>query len=251
MFVQSAMLWDMGTRHCGMCPTSCIAPRTTHPASGVAIAAGRRRVSLIVAVLCAAMLLSLVASTAARADVRTGRCDTAAHRFALGHRVSHLRTVLKTREVWILHTGKDFGDEFFACWRPSGQARRIGFTSGGAAVTDTVLDSFVVNGRYVAFHIAASGDQHYDRFRSFDVKTLRLRRDSGDVPASQQPAPTALVMTSSGAIAWLASSTLHATDADGTRVLADPANGAITDLAASGSTVSWTQAAQQQTATLR
>ncbi|MEA2218351.1 MAG: hypothetical protein QOJ35_977 [Solirubrobacteraceae bacterium] len=210
-----------------------------------------RHLRLIVAMLCATTALSLAASSAGAAEVHTGRCDTAAHRFALGHRVSHLQTVVKTRRVWILHTAKDFGDEFFACWRPTGRARRIGFTSGGAAVVDTVLDSFVVSGRYVAFHISAGGDERYDRFRSFDVEALRARRDTGKVSAPAARTPTALVVTSTGAVAWLATGILHATDAAGTRVLADPASGPITDLAATGATASWTQAGQRRTATLR
>jgi hypothetical protein len=214
------------------------------------IPAAKRRRPVIVAMLCVVTSLSLLASSARAAEVLSGRCDTPAHRFGLGHRVSHLQTVLKTRRVWILHTAKDLGDEFFACWRPSGRARRIGVTSGGGAVTDTALSSFVINGRYVAFHIAASGDEHYDRFRSFDVQALRFRRDSGKASTPATPTPTALVVTSTGAIAWVASAALHATDATGTRVLADPANGPITDLVASAATVSWTQANHRQKVTL-
>jgi hypothetical protein len=246
-FVHAALLLPHRTRDASM---SSISTNTSRNALAAAPLPTRRRL-LIVTVLCAATALSLVTASARGAEVRTGRCDTAAHRFALGHRVSHLKTVVKTRDVWILHTAKDFGDEFFACWRPSGRARRIGFTSGGAAVTDTVLDSFTVNGRYVAFHIAAGGDEHYDRFRSFDVRALRARRDTGKVAVATPSTPTALAVTSTGAIAWLASATLHATDATGTRVLAGPAGGAITGLVATGATVSWEQAGQRQTATLR
>jgi hypothetical protein len=60
--------------------------------------------ALIVAMLCVMTSLSLLTSSARGAEVHGARCDTPAHRFALGHRVSHLQTVLKTRYVWILDT---------------------------------------------------------------------------------------------------------------------------------------------------
>ncbi|MEA2157365.1 MAG: hypothetical protein QOE11_3505 [Solirubrobacteraceae bacterium] len=208
--------------------------------------------SLRRAIVCAALVASVMAlaATAAPAATRAGRCATPAQRFALGHRVSHLRTVLKTRRVWILHTNKSFGDEYFACWRPTGLARRIGFTSGGAALTDTSLESFVLNGRFVAFHIRAAGDEHYDRFRSFDVRALRFARDTGKVPATQDATPTAVVVTSRGALAWLASATLHATDAGATRVIVAPSGGPISDFAARGRTVFWTQSGVRRSAAL-
>jgi hypothetical protein len=165
--------------------------------------------------------------------------------------VYRLHTVLQTSRVWILHTGKDFGDEFFACWKPAGKARRIAFTSGGAAVIDTVVNEWVISGRYVAFHVGAPGDEQYDEFMSLDVSTLRRRRFTGRLRTTASALPAQLVLTPTAALGWLASGTLGATDGNGTRVLAAASGGPISDVQATGHGLSWTQAGTRQSATLK
>jgi hypothetical protein len=211
-----------------------------------------RRHLLPLAVL-AATLAPSGAAHASSADRVQGRCDPQHHVIHLAHgTITGLQTVAQTQRIWVARTPRDFGAEYFACWKPTHRARRIAFNSGGAAVTDAFVDSVTLNGRYVAFHIGAAGDENYDRFESFDVSTLRLRRDTGKVPATP-PATrqTALAVTSTGALGWVAASTLHATDAAGTRELALPTGGPITALKSHGRKLLWVQAARQMSAALR
>jgi hypothetical protein len=212
----------------------------------------RRRLLLPLAVL-AATIAPSAAAHASSAHRVVGRCDPQHHVMHVAHgTITGLRTIAQTQRIWVARTPRDFGAELFACWKPTHRARRIAFNSGGAAVTDAFVDSVTLNGRYVAFHIGAAGDENYDRFESFDVSTLRQRRDTGKV-AAMAPAPrqTALAVTSTGALGWVAASTLHATDADGTRQLAVPAGGPITALKSHGRKLLWVQAAQRMSALLK
>jgi hypothetical protein len=198
------------------------------------------------------IVASAVPSTGAGAASQgIGRCATAKQRFALGSNRYRLHTVQQTRSVWILHTGRDFGDEFFACWKPTGKARRIVVGSGGAAVVDTVINEWVISGRYVAFHVGATSEAPYDEFTSFDVSTLRRRRYTGKLARTANASPSRLVVTPTGALGWLASGALGATDGDGTRVLATASAGPISDLHATSHGLSWTQAGRRHSTTLK
>jgi hypothetical protein len=212
----------------------------------------RRHLLVPLAVLAATLVPTAAAAQASSADRVHGRCDPQHHVIHLAHgAITGLKTIRETPRVWIARTRRDFGAEFFACWKPTHRARRIAFNSGGAAVTDASVDSVTLNGRYVAFHVGAAGDENYDRFESFDASTLRLRRDTGKVAATPPAArQTALAVTSTGALGWVAASTLHATDAAGTRALALATGGAITGVRAHGRKLLWVQASRQMSAAL-
>jgi hypothetical protein len=113
------------------------------------------------------------------------------------------------------------------------------------------LLDFSVNGRYLAYHLAAVGDENYDGFRSVDARTGEVVRDSGRVERRGVGIPHALALTDTGAIAWLHDSVLYATDANGTRTLATPDGGEISAPAARGRTVFWTQGGVPHSTVLR
>jgi hypothetical protein len=119
--------------------------------------------------------------------------------------------------------------------------------TGGAAVTDVILDSRVaVSGRVVAFHVFASGDRSYDYVRSFDVRSGRRLRSSGIVQRatgmlSQPLPPSAIATNSRGAILWLASGVLRVTDGENTRAVATTASGPITGLQVTAGQARWKQ----------
>lgn len=241
---------------------ACRRPRSNsrpcaHPPRKAYVARRMRRTAFITVAALAAALAAVPTANASRADRLHGRCDPAHHLIHIAHgTITGLHTIRQTKRVWIATTARDFGAEFFACWKPTHQARRIVANTGGAAVTDEIAGEFAVSGRYVAFHVAASGDETFDRFESFDVSTLRLRRDTGDLPATAtttgMPAtPTVVAVTSTGALGWLASGTLGATDAAGTRVLAQSTGGPIDGLASRGGTVSWNQNGRRASAALK
>jgi hypothetical protein len=216
-----------------------------------------KRPALVTIVAVAASLGAASTAAADSAGRDHGRCDPARHLIHLKRgSITGLHTLIQTRRVWVATTAREFGAEFFACWKPTRSARRIVVNTGGAAATDESADELTVSGRYVAFHVGALGDENFDRFESFDVSTLRRRRDTGKLPATASATgmpvdPTAVAVTSTGALGWLASGTLGATDADGSRVLAKSASGPIDGLLSRGRRVYWNQNGQRTGAALR
>jgi hypothetical protein len=216
---------------------------------------------LLFAALAAAALLVIATPSPASADrYRKIRCHPAKHLvtaklrgFHRRFRLRHLVTVRANKRVWTARNGSgDFGTSYFACWRPTGHGHLLGINSGGAAVTDAFLSDFALAGRYVAFHLPGRGDENYDRFRSVDVRTGRVLRDSGKIETSRESSiESELVVTRAGAIAWLQNGVLQAIDAAGTRTLATAAGGTITALGVHGATLDWTQGGARYSATLR
>jgi hypothetical protein len=153
-----------------------------------------------------------------------------------------------TARVSVYRTpGSELGARIYACWRPTGRTMLLHANTGGAAVTDVIVDRRVaVAGRVVAFHVFASGDRNYDYVRSFDVRTGRRLRSSGivDRPTGilPQPLPPSAIATNSrGAIVWLASGVLRVTDGENTRAVATTVPGPITGVAATAGQARWTQ----------
>jgi hypothetical protein len=209
---------------------------------------------LLVAAACAAAVIPATGAASAKAP---DACDPAHHTVVYthnGHRqiLRHMRTVIADREVWVARTRRMFGAQFFACWKPAHRVRLIGANSGGAATTDALLVGFAINGRYVAYHVAASGDDNYDVFASYDGKGGRTVRTTGRITRQGAPSVGApLVVTSRGAIAFIEGSVLEARDAAGSHQLANEADGAISGLRAIGATVVWQQGGQKHSAKLR
>lgn len=212
----------------------------------------RRGAALIVV---AAAFGAAPPAVAASPTIVSGRCEPARQVIHVAGRatLTGLRTVLMTQRVWIARTPGTFGAQFFACWRPTHEARRIGVNSGGAALTDAFIDPVQLHGRFVAFRILATGDERYARWRSFDVREQRFARDSGRVFVAATDAERAndFAVTTSGALGWIVGGVLHAADADGTHVLAVAKDGPITALQAAGRSLRWRQAGVAGSAMLR
>lgn len=228
-----------------------------------------------------ALMFSLVLISARAEAATVGPvCDRTAHRVvytpthtvdgarippARRHRevIRNLVVLKRDRVAWVARErtvdGRPgFGTRYFGCYVAARQHRLtlLGANSSGAATTDRSLRDIALHGRYAAVHISARGDANYDQVRSYDLRTTRARRNSGRISrAPQTPATPALVLVAStnGAIGWLqqGDGALRVTDAHGSRVVASPADGAITHVTLRGATLRWTQGGVGHSSTLR
>jgi hypothetical protein len=218
---------------------------------------GFAAVVVLVAVVAVSLPGPVSASSAGRKRCERARQPVSRRSDGRRERIP-LHTVIETRRVWIATEQpgeREEGTSYFSCWKPTGRSRFLGYNTGGASLAYRSLGDFRVRGRYVAFRIEGGGGEEdvapYARFRSFDVRTGRLRRDSGHLEGRYAP-DTGPALTTTGAIAWIHTGTLYAADASepAGRTLAGPEGGPISELGARGRTVIWVQGGTQHTAEL-
>ena len=169
-------------------------------------------------------------------------------------------TVASTKHVRVFKVpGSNGGDKLYGCLRSNGRQQLLAESYDDGYVTSGSFAKVKVAGRFVAWQFtaidnsckAACPPDYNPTMVHLSVRDLRKRKTvhvDGEVVKDGR-----LVLTTGGALAWTQGSSqgvaVRAFDASGARTLDD---GAIApgSLRLQGSTVSWTNAGEQRSATL-
>jgi hypothetical protein len=180
-----------------------------------------------------------------------------------------------------LYRRKEQGVRFFGCLYSTGRPYVLAFwPDGGADLGYPHAYEFRIAGRFAAFAVMEGSDSGPDGGMVVrrDLKTGAWRRDRHPALMPDDPhdnpfvageldyRPSDLVVSPSGALAWIVSSSYHddpngcrdlspcrvlKTDRDGRAVLDEGGGVRATSLARNGSTVTWISNSQSRSATLR
>ena len=171
--------------------------------------------------------------------------------------------------------GDEPGTRYFGCLYATGRSRVLAFTADYFGdLASTFQYAFRIAGRYAAFLERTGGESGYGiAVARRDLKTGAWRRDNRPARApnegqyvsppfnSEEYAPSDLVLTRTGALAWTIAPYSGCSDSFPCRVLkADREGRAVLDegpgirpksLALNGSTVTWISAGEERSAILR
>jgi hypothetical protein len=177
--------------------------------------------------------------------------------------VKQSKTVKKNRFVRVYtvagRPGSDETERLYACLRSTGRKTKLDTQYDDEYVTLQHYNAVKLNGRHVAwqhrsedFSCKADCPPGYNPV-SIDLRVANVRTRKKRVVEGDLGQGTALVVTRTGAIAWIQPGTpvsVRASDADGTRVLyaGDDIDGS--SLSLSGNTVAWIAGGQTRSAVL-
>jgi hypothetical protein len=156
--------------------------------------------------------------------------------------------------------GSDETERLYACLRSNNRKVRLDTSYDDDYVTAQAYNAVKLNGRHVAwqhrredFSCKADCPPGYNPV-SIDLRVVNVRTRKTRVVDGNLGQGTALVVTATGAIAWIqpgSPASVRASDANGTRVLYAGDDIDAASLSLSGDTVTWTAGDQARSAVLR